>query len=51
VYSTDIAVSRMARQLERNVLKYVRRGALQPEGAVELFCLWHFVWRPAQFGS
>jgi hypothetical protein len=34
VYSPYIPVSRMARQLERNILKYARRGALQPEGVL-----------------
>jgi hypothetical protein len=37
VYSTYIPENRMARQLERNILKYARRGALQPEGVVEVF--------------
>jgi hypothetical protein len=35
-YSTNIPVNRMAKQLERNILKYARRGALQPERVVEV---------------
>jgi len=46
VYNANIPVNRMARHPERNILKYVRKGALQPEGVVEVFNWWHFVWRP-----
>jgi hypothetical protein len=46
VYTDNIRVNGIIRKLERNILKYARRGALQLEGDVEWFYSWHFVSGP-----